>query len=77
MPGSGSRNQSIRAAGTKPALNALIYRCWIKSGLGLQPQLENAIERAVVLGETDQVRPEDLPESVTDAAPGGQPRFAR
>ena len=32
-------------------------------------ELENAIERAAVLGETDQVRPEDLPESVTEAAP--------
>ena len=32
-------------------------------------ELENAIERAAVLGETDQIRPEDLPESVTEAAP--------
>ena len=32
-------------------------------------ELENAIERAVVLGDSDQLRPEDLPESVTEAAP--------
>jgi DNA-binding NtrC family response regulator len=32
-------------------------------------ELENAIERAVVLGETDRLTPEDLPESVTEAAP--------
>jgi Nif-specific regulatory protein len=32
-------------------------------------ELENAIERAVALGESDQILPEDLPESVVDAAP--------
>ena len=32
-------------------------------------ELENAIERAVVLGSTDRVLPEDLPETVLDAAP--------
>ena len=32
-------------------------------------ELENSMERAVVLGETDQIRPEDLPESITEAAP--------
>lgn len=32
-------------------------------------ELENAIERAVVLGEANQIFPEDLPESVLDAAP--------
>jgi len=32
-------------------------------------ELENVIERAVVLGESDQVQPEDLPESVLDCAP--------
>ena len=31
-------------------------------------ELENAIERAVVLGSADLVRPEDLPESVLEAA---------
>jgi Nif-specific regulatory protein len=32
-------------------------------------ELENAIERAVVLGQSDVVLPEDLPETVVDAAP--------
>jgi DNA-binding NtrC family response regulator len=32
-------------------------------------ELENAIERAVALGESDQILAEDLPESVVDAAP--------
>ncbi len=31
-------------------------------------ELENAIERAVVLGQSDMVLPEDLPESITEAA---------
>jgi Nif-specific regulatory protein len=32
-------------------------------------ELENAIERAVVLGESNQLQPEDLPESVLETAP--------
>jgi transcriptional regulator with GAF, ATPase, and Fis domain len=32
-------------------------------------ELENAIERAVVLGSTERVLPEDLPESIHEAAP--------
>jgi Nif-specific regulatory protein len=32
-------------------------------------ELENAIERAVVLGESEVLLPEDLPETVLDAAP--------
>jgi len=32
-------------------------------------ELENAIERAVVLGQSEVVLPEDLPETVLDAAP--------
>jgi DNA-binding NtrC family response regulator len=31
-------------------------------------ELENAIERAVVLGSTEEILPEDLPESVVEAA---------
>ena len=31
-------------------------------------ELENAIERAVVLGESEMILPEDLPESVLEAA---------
>ena len=33
-------------------------------------ELRNAIERAVVLGSSDIIRPEDLPESVIDSQPG-------
>jgi transcriptional regulator with PAS, ATPase and Fis domain len=32
-------------------------------------ELENAIERAVVLGSTEEVMPEDLPETVLEAGP--------
>ena len=39
-------------------------------------ELENAIERAVALGESDQILPEDLPESVVDAAPTPSPAGA-
>jgi two-component system, NtrC family, response regulator HydG len=41
-------------------------------------ELQNAIERAVVLGESDMILPEDLPESVIEAraaAPGSTLRF--
>jgi len=30
-------------------------------------ELENAIERAVVLGDSDYIQPEDLPETVLDS----------
>jgi Nif-specific regulatory protein len=33
-------------------------------------ELENALERAVVLGSTERILPEDLPETVLEAAPG-------
>jgi DNA-binding NtrC family response regulator len=32
-------------------------------------ELENAIERAVVLGETETIQAEDLPETVVESAP--------
>jgi transcriptional regulator with GAF, ATPase, and Fis domain len=43
-------------------------------------ELANAVERAVVLGEGEMIRPEDLPETVLEAAPGAAggspvPRF--
>jgi DNA-binding NtrC family response regulator len=39
--------------------------------------LENAIERAVVLGTSDLILPEDLPEAILDkAAPAGAPAEA-
>jgi Nif-specific regulatory protein len=36
-------------------------------------ELENAVERAVVLGSTERVLPEDLPETVLEAAPAPEP----
>ena len=37
-------------------------------------ELENAIERAVVLGSTDLILPEDLPEAVVESLPSpGRP----
>ena len=39
-------------------------------------ELQNAIERAVVLGTTDTIRPEDLPETILEAAAEPpEPRF--
>jgi two-component system, NtrC family, response regulator HydG len=40
-------------------------------------ELENAIERAAVLGSGEVIRPEDLPESVLEAARSGGPSKAR
>jgi DNA-binding NtrC family response regulator len=46
-------------------------RCLIAySWPGNVRELENAIERAVALGESDQILAEDLPEPVVDASPG-------
>ena len=36
-------------------------------------ELENAVERAVVLGESDWIQPEDLPETVLDAGTVARP----
>lgn len=49
---------------SKEAESCLIEYDWP----GNVRELENAIERAVVLGETDQLLPEDLPESVLEAS---------
>jgi DNA-binding NtrC family response regulator len=48
-----------------PALRCLQAYDWP----GNVRELENTIERAVVLGSTDQILPEDLPEAVLDTAP--------
>ena len=40
-------------------------------------ELENAIEHAVVLGSTEMIRPEDLPEAVYEADDGGTIETAR
>jgi Nif-specific regulatory protein len=69
-----SQRAARRIAGLSPeALACLNAYDWP----GNVRELENAIERAVVLGTTDLIRPEDLPETVLDAAsapsdpPGG------
>ena len=36
-------------------------------------ELENAMERAVVLGDSDWIQPEDLPETVLDSGDVAQP----
>jgi Nif-specific regulatory protein len=36
-------------------------------------ELENVIERAMVLGSTELIQPEDLPETLLEAAPGSTP----
>ncbi len=54
-----------RVAGISPeAARYLLQYSWP----GNVRELENAIERAVVLGEGDTVLPEDLPETILDAA---------
>lgn len=40
-------------------------------------ELENAIERAVVLGSSEKILPEDLPEAVLEMSPPGDPANAR
>jgi transcriptional regulator with GAF, ATPase, and Fis domain len=37
-------------------------------------ELENAIERAIVMGSTDEVLPEDLPDSLLETAPSPDPQ---
>ncbi|HYY42708.1 MAG TPA: helix-turn-helix domain-containing protein, partial [Pyrinomonadaceae bacterium] len=55
-----------RVAGiSPPALACLRAYDWP----GNVRELENAIERAVVLGATELLLPEDLPESILEAAP--------
>jgi DNA-binding NtrC family response regulator len=55
-----------RPVGIAPAARAFLVRYdWP----GNVRELSNAIERAVVLGLEDEIRPEDLPESLLEAAP--------
>jgi transcriptional regulator with GAF, ATPase, and Fis domain len=49
---------------SREALNCLKEYDWP----GNVRELENAIERAVVLGSTEEILPEDLPESIVEAA---------
>jgi transcriptional regulator with GAF, ATPase, and Fis domain len=56
-----------RVAGFTPEARALLQRY---SWPGNVRELSNAIERAIVLGEGDLIRPEDLPETILEAPPG-------
>jgi transcriptional regulator with GAF, ATPase, and Fis domain len=61
-----SRRQGRRIAGFTPEARACLFRYdWP----GNVRELANAIERALVLGEGELIRPEDLPETVLEAGP--------
>jgi Nif-specific regulatory protein len=61
-----SRKLGRRVAGFTPEARA----CLLRHGWpGNVRELANAIERAVVLGEGELIRPEDLPETVLESAP--------
>jgi transcriptional regulator with GAF, ATPase, and Fis domain len=64
-----------REVGISPEARALLVRYdWP----GNVRELGNAIERAVVLGQGDTIRPEDLPETLLETAPAAEalaPRF--
>ena len=64
LPGSGEAPRRIRLA----ALEELLRRRWE----GNVRELENAIERAVALGDGEEIRPEDLPM----ARPGGDAEWS-
>jgi Nif-specific regulatory protein len=58
-----------RESGISPAARALLVRYdWP----GNVRELSNAIERAVVLGADDTLRPEDLPEALLETAPAAE-----
>ena len=61
-----SRKLGRRVVGFTPEARA----CLLRYGWpGNVRELANAIERAVVLGEGELIRPEDLPETVLESAP--------
>jgi Nif-specific regulatory protein len=61
-----SRKLGRRVLGFTPEARA----CLLRYGWpGNVRELANAIERATVLGDTDLIRPEDLPEAVLETAP--------
>jgi transcriptional regulator with GAF, ATPase, and Fis domain len=61
-----SRRLGRAVAGFTPEARACLQRYdWP----GNVRELANAVERAIVLGEGDLIRPEDLPESLLDAGP--------
>ncbi len=60
------RQLGRRVAGFTPEARACLQRyAWP----GNVRELSNAVERAVVLGEDDLIRPEDLPETILEAVP--------
>lgn len=61
-----SRRLGRPVAGFTPEARACLLRY---SWPGNVRELANAVERAVVLGSDDLIRPEDLPETVTESAP--------
>ena len=65
-----ARKVGRRAAGVSPEARACLLRYdWP----GNVRELANVIERAVVLGEGEMIRPEDLPDAVLEATPAGSP----
>jgi Nif-specific regulatory protein len=71
-----SRKLGRQVAGFTPEARACLLRYpWP----GNIRELANAVERALVLGEDDLIRPEDLPEAVLESAPerGGRVPVAR
>jgi transcriptional regulator with GAF, ATPase, and Fis domain len=65
-----SRRLGRPVAGFTPEARACLLRY---SWPGNVRELANAVERALVLGSEDLIRPEDLPETVTESAPSGGP----
>ena len=63
-----SRRLGRPVAGFTPEARACLLRY---SWPGNVRELANAVERALVLGSEDLIRPEDLPETVTESAPSG------
>jgi transcriptional regulator with GAF, ATPase, and Fis domain len=61
-----SRDLGRRIAGFTPEARACLWRY---SWPGNVRELANAVERALVLGEGELIRPEDLPETVLEAGP--------
>jgi transcriptional regulator with GAF, ATPase, and Fis domain len=62
-----SRRLGRRTAGFTPEARACLLRY---SWPGNVRELANAIERALVLGEGELIRPEDLPETILESTPG-------
>jgi Nif-specific regulatory protein len=61
---------SVRCGRPVTGFSADAERCLaLYSWPGNVRELENAVERAVVLGETDLIQAEDLPETVVESAP--------